>query len=99
MRMLLQSVLIPRPSLYVTFLVKICMSLHLLALYGNNVLQQIKYLSAGYKSTEMCRSQHTEVPFIHYLFSYYLLFFPEDGVDLVPKRGCLLTLAYYAFPR
>jgi hypothetical protein len=26
-------------------------------------------------------------------------FFPEDGVGLVPKRGCLLTLAYYAFPR
>jgi hypothetical protein len=28
-----------------------------------------------------------------------LIFFPEDGVGLVPKRGCLLTLAYYAFPR
>jgi hypothetical protein len=27
------------------------------------------------------------------------LLFPEDGVDLVSKRGCLLTLAYYAFPR
>jgi hypothetical protein len=27
------------------------------------------------------------------------IFFPEDGVGLVPKRGCLLTLAYYAFPR
>jgi hypothetical protein len=26
-------------------------------------------------------------------------FFPEGGVDLVPKRECLLTLAYYAFPR
>jgi hypothetical protein len=26
-------------------------------------------------------------------------FFPECGVGLVPKRGCLLTLAYYAFPR
>jgi hypothetical protein len=27
-------------------------------------------------------------------------FFPEDGVGLVPKLGCLLfTLAYYAFPR
>jgi hypothetical protein len=26
-------------------------------------------------------------------------FFPEDGVGLVPKRGYLLTLAYYAFPR
>jgi hypothetical protein len=24
---------------------------------------------------------------------------PEGGVGLVPKRGCLLTLAYYAFPR
>jgi hypothetical protein len=27
------------------------------------------------------------------------LFLPEGGVGLVPKRGCLLTLAYYAFPR
>jgi hypothetical protein len=26
-------------------------------------------------------------------------FFPEGGVGLVPKRACLLTLAYYAFPR
>jgi hypothetical protein len=26
-------------------------------------------------------------------------FFPEDGVGLVPKHGCLLALAYYAFPR
>jgi hypothetical protein len=26
-------------------------------------------------------------------------FHPEGGVGLVPKRGCLLTLAYYAFPR
>jgi hypothetical protein len=24
---------------------------------------------------------------------------PEGGVGLVRKRGCLLTLAYYAFPR
>jgi hypothetical protein len=24
---------------------------------------------------------------------------PGGGVGLVPKRGCLLTLAYYAFPR
>jgi hypothetical protein len=24
---------------------------------------------------------------------------PESGVGLVSKRGCLLTLAYYAFPR
>jgi hypothetical protein len=23
---------------------------------------------------------------------------PADGVGLAPKRGCLLTLAYYAFP-
>jgi hypothetical protein len=99
--MLLQSVLIPRTSLYVTFLVKICMSLHLLALYANNVLQQIKYLSAGYRNTEMGRSQHTEVPFIHYLFIYLLtyFFFPEGGVGLVRKRGCLLTLANYAFSR
>jgi hypothetical protein len=28
-----------------------------------------------------------------------ITFFPEGGVGLVPKRGCLLTLAYYAFPR
>jgi hypothetical protein len=27
-------------------------------------------------------------------------FFPlKVGVGLVPKRGCLLTLSYYAFPR
>jgi hypothetical protein len=26
-------------------------------------------------------------------------FFSEGGVGLVPKRACLLTLAYYAFPR
>jgi hypothetical protein len=26
-------------------------------------------------------------------------FFPEGGVGLVHKRGCLLTLAYYEFPR
>jgi hypothetical protein len=26
-------------------------------------------------------------------------FSPEGGVGLVPKRGCLLTLAYYVFPR
>jgi hypothetical protein len=29
----------------------------------------------------------------------YQFSFPEDGVGLVPKRGCLLTLAYYVFPR
>jgi hypothetical protein len=27
-----------------------------------------------------------------------VFFFPEGGVGLVPKRGCLLMLAYYAFP-
>jgi hypothetical protein len=27
------------------------------------------------------------------------LFFPEGGVGLAPKHGCLLTLAYYAFHR
>jgi hypothetical protein len=34
-------------------------------------------------------------------FCYYCnsIFFPEGGVGLVPKRGCLLTLAYYALPR
>jgi hypothetical protein len=30
---------------------------------------------------------------------HFTIFFPEGGVGLVPKRGCLLTLAYYAFPR
>jgi hypothetical protein len=34
-----------------------------------------------------------------WLNAYFAYFFPEGGVDLVPKRGCLLTLAYYAFPR
>jgi hypothetical protein len=32
-------------------------------------------------------------------FNNFRLFFPEDGVGLVPKSGCVLTLAYYAFPR
>jgi hypothetical protein len=27
------------------------------------------------------------------------VFSPKGGLGLVPKRGCLLTLAYYAFPR
>jgi hypothetical protein len=27
------------------------------------------------------------------------IFVPEGGVGLAPKSGCLLTLAYYAFPR
>jgi hypothetical protein len=27
------------------------------------------------------------------------LFSSEDGVGLIPKRGCVLTLAYYAFRR
>jgi hypothetical protein len=27
------------------------------------------------------------------------ILFPDGGVGLVPKRGCLLTLSYYAFPR
>jgi hypothetical protein len=27
------------------------------------------------------------------------IFPSEGGVGLVPKRGCLLRLAYYAFPR
>jgi hypothetical protein len=29
----------------------------------------------------------------------YMIFPPECGVGLVPKRGCLLKLAYYAFPK
>jgi hypothetical protein len=36
---------------------------------------------------------------VHFLLQPLTLFFPEDEVGLVPKRGCLLTLAYYAFPR
>jgi hypothetical protein len=36
-------------------------------------------------------------PFLRH--SSTLLFFPEGGVGLVHKRGCLLTLEYYAFPR
>jgi hypothetical protein len=32
-------------------------------------------------------------------FRKILSFFREGGVGLVPKHGCLLTLAYYAFPR
>jgi hypothetical protein len=35
----------------------------------------------------------------HTITLLHVLFFPEYGVGLVPKRGCLLTLAYYAFPR
>jgi hypothetical protein len=31
--------------------------------------------------------------------TFLLFFFTEGEVGLVPKRGCLLTLAYYAFPR
>jgi hypothetical protein len=33
------------------------------------------------------------------LFSLFVHIFPECGVGLVPKRGCLLTLAYYVVPR
>jgi hypothetical protein len=35
----------------------------------------------------------------HFAWLKYEAFPPEDGVGLVPKHGCLLTLAYYAFPR
>jgi hypothetical protein len=31
--------------------------------------------------------------------AFFDTFFAEGGVVLVPKRGCLLTLAYYVFPR
>jgi hypothetical protein len=38
--------------------------------------------------------------FISCIFCCWLKFsFPEGGMGLVPKRGCLLTLAYYTFPR
>jgi hypothetical protein len=33
------------------------------------------------------------------LIASYSYFFPEGGVGLLPKRGCLFTLGYYAFPR
>jgi hypothetical protein len=33
------------------------------------------------------------------LYSSSFLFFPEGGVGLVPKRGCLLTLAFHTVPR
>jgi hypothetical protein len=33
------------------------------------------------------------------LIAKYIFFSPEDGVGLVLKCGCLLTLTYYAFPR
>jgi hypothetical protein len=33
------------------------------------------------------------------MFWTVTLVFLEGGVGLAPKRGCLLTLAYYAFPR
>jgi hypothetical protein len=41
---------------------------------------------------------------ISFVFSEFtskptFFFPPEDGVGLEPKRGCLLTLAYYSFPR
>jgi hypothetical protein len=43
----------------------------------------------------------TVVAYLNYYFSdgneenhkKYLFFFPDGGVGLVPKRGCLLTLA------
>jgi hypothetical protein len=37
--------------------------------------------------------------FVLGIISVVVFFFSEDGVGLVPRRGCLLTLAYYAFPR
>jgi hypothetical protein len=36
----------------------------------------------------------------HRTYDIVSIFFPPEGeVGLLPKRGCLLTLAYYAFPR
>jgi hypothetical protein len=32
-------------------------------------------------------------------YMFIMFFSPEYGVGLVRKRGCLLTLTYYAFPR
>jgi hypothetical protein len=34
----------------------------------------------------------------YYMKRIWKLLFPEGGVGLIPKRGCLLTLPYYAFP-
>jgi hypothetical protein len=46
---------------------------------------------------QLCVNNGHESKVSSYLkFTYFL--FPEDGVGIVPKRGCLLTLAYYAFP-
>jgi hypothetical protein len=37
--------------------------------------------------------------YLFYIYTKPSIFPPEDGVSLVSKRGCLLTLAYYTFPR
>jgi hypothetical protein len=37
--------------------------------------------------------------FVMTKYGHGALFFPDGGVGLVLKRGCLLTLAYYTFPR
>jgi hypothetical protein len=43
---------------------------------------------------------HAIIITIPYRIQEFLgVFPPEGGVGLVPKRACLLTLAYYAFPR
>jgi hypothetical protein len=45
-----------------------------------------------YKSAATTTRPQTQMTWTHF-------FPPEGGVGLVPKRGCLLTLEYYAFPR
>jgi hypothetical protein len=40
-----------------------------------------------------------QIVYIHTYIALHIIFFPEGGVGPVPKLQCLLTLAYYAFPR
>jgi hypothetical protein len=47
----------------------------------------------------VCHYNHKTTVRTPPVYSDICFFFPEGGVGLVPKRGCLLTLAYYAFPR
>jgi hypothetical protein len=46
-----------------------------------------------------CNMKHSLLRTVTLLNPIIYFFPPEGGVGLVPKRGCLLTLAYYAFPR
>jgi hypothetical protein len=50
-------------------------------------------------STSVAHNTQHFVLVTHSESKCFFLFFLEGGVGLVPKRGYLLTLAYYAFPR